>query len=286
MKGIILAGGLGTRLYPITLALSKQILPVYNKPMVYYPLSTLMLSGIREVLIISTPRDMTLFQQLLGDGSELGCRFEYKIQEHPRGLADAFLVGKDFIGDDKISLILGDNIFYRHGLAKMLQSCSDPDGGIIFAYRVKDPKRYGIVEFDEEGKVLSIEEKPEHTRSYYAIPGLYFYDNEVISIAENIEPSPRGELEITDVNKVYWQKSKLYVKDLGRGAAWLDTGTFSSFMQASNFIQAVEERQNVQIGCIEEVAYRMNYIDEKQLAKLAQKTIKSEYGQYLKNILG
>ena len=285
MKGIILAGGSGTRLHPLTLAVSKQLMPVYNKPMIYYPLSTLMHAGIREILFITTPHDMPLFQHLLGDGSKLGCRFEYQIQPEPNGLAQAFVIGKSFIGNDKVALILGDNIFFGGGMGKQLVSSTDPDGGYIFAYRVHDPERYGVVEFGEDEKVISIEEKPEKPKSNYAVPGLYFYDNQVIDIAENIQPSSRGEYEITDVNKEYLNLGKLKVKTLARGVAWLDTGTFRSLIQASHFVQTIEERQGVGVGCIEAVAYSNGFITAKQLEELALPLIKSGYGNYLMGLI-
>ena len=284
MKGIILAGGSGTRLHPLTLAMSKQMMPVYDKPMIYYPLSCLMMAGIKEILIISTPHDLPNFERLLGDGSSLGCKFEYKVQEQPNGLAQAFVIGEEFIGQDKVALILGDNIFYGSGLAELLQSNNDPNGGVVYAYHVSDPERYGVVEFDEKMNAISIEEKPTQPKSNYAVPGLYFYDNSVVEIAKNIKPSPRGEYEITDVNKVYLEQGKLKVGILNRGTAWLDTGTFASLMQAGQFVQVIEERQNLKIGCIEEVAYRMGFIDKEQLNKLATPLVKSGYGQYLMNI--
>jgi glucose-1-phosphate thymidylyltransferase len=285
MKGIVLAGGSGTRLHPLTLAVSKQLMPIYDKPMIYYPLSTLMWAGIREILIISTPHDLPLFQQLLGDGKRLGCRFEYAVQEHPNGLAEAFIIGRDFVGDDKVALILGDNIFYGTGLAELLQANNDPDGGIIYAYHVHDPERYGVVDFDQEGNVLSIEEKPTVPKSNYAVPGIYFYDNSVIEIAANIQPSPRGELEITDVNKEYLKRGKLKVSILDRGTAWLDTGTFPSLMQAGQFVQVIEDRQGLKIGAIEEAAYKMGFISAAQLNEIAQPLLKSGYGTHLISIL-
>ncbi|WP_420576943.1 glucose-1-phosphate thymidylyltransferase RfbA [Ekhidna sp.] len=285
MKGIILAGGSGTRLHPLTYSVSKQILPVYDKPMIYYPLSTLMLSGINEVLIISTPRDLPIFKNLLGDGSSLGCSFSYAVQDEPRGLAEAFIIGADFIGNDSAALILGDNIFYASGLSKKLQACINPDGGIVFAYHVNDPERYGVVEFDNQNKAISIEEKPVQPKSNYAVPGLYYYDNEVVEIARNVKPSPRGELEITDINNHYLQANKLNVQVFDRGTAWLDTGTFASLMQAGNFVEVIEERQGLKVGCIEEVAYKMGYISSEQLEKLAKPLEKSGYGLYLLNLL-
>ena len=285
MKGIILAGGSGTRLHPLTLAVSKQLMPIYDKPMIYYPLSTLMWAGINEILIISTPHDLPLFQHLLGDGSKLGCRFEYAIQEHPNGLAEAFIIGKEFVGDDKVALVLGDNIFYGTGLAELLQANNNPDGGIVYAYHVHDPERYGVVEFDNSGKVLSIEEKPNQPKSNYAVPGIYFYDNSVIEIAANIKPSHRGELEITDINKAYLEQGKLKVSILDRGTAWLDTGTFQSLMQAGQFVQVIEERQGLKIGAIEEAAYKMGFINAEQLKKLAEPLLKSGYGTHLMSII-
>ncbi len=285
MKGIILAGGSGTRLHPLTLAVSKQLMPVYDKPMIYYPLSTLMLAGIREILIISTPHDLPHFERLLGDGRQLGCEFSYAVQEQPNGLAQAFVIGEEFIGNDKVALILGDNIFYGSGLSKLLQSCTQEQGGVVFAYQVNDPERYGVVAFDKDKNVVSIEEKPEKPQSNYAVPGLYFYDNEVVEIAKNILPSARGEYEITDVNKEYLKRNKLRVGVFDRGTAWLDTGTFASLMQAGQFVQVIEERQGMKIGAIEEVAYRMGYITKEQLNKVAMPLCKSGYGQYLLNIV-
>lgn len=285
MKGILLAGGSGTRLHPLTLAVSKQLMPIYDKPMIYYPLSTLLWAGINEILIISTPHDLPLFRQLLGDGKKLGCRFEYAVQENPNGLAEAFIIGKDFIGKDKVALVLGDNIFYGTGLSDLLQANNNPDGGIIYAYHVQDPERYGVVDFDAGGKVLSIEEKPENPKSNYAVPGIYFYDNDVVEIAANIKPSHRGELEITDVNKEYLKRGKLKVSILDRGTAWLDTGTFNSLMQASQFVQVIEERQGLKIGAIEEAAYRMGFIGAEQLKTLAQPLLKSGYGNHLLSII-
>lgn len=281
MKGIVLAGGSGTRLHPLTLAVSKQLMPIYDKPMIYYPISTLIWSGIREILIISTPHDLPLFKKLLGDGSSIGCKFEYEVQESPNGLAEAFIIGEKFIGNEKVALILGDNIFYGSGLATLLQSNNDPDGGIIYAYHVHDPERYGVVEFDNNGNAMSIEEKPKKPKSNFAVPGIYFYDNDVVEIAKNIKPSHRGELEITDINKSYLQQGKLKVSILDRGTAWLDTGTFNSLMQASQFVQVIEERQGLKIGAIEEASYKMGFIDKKQLKKIATPYLKSGYGDNL-----
>ncbi|MFM7017032.1 MAG: glucose-1-phosphate thymidylyltransferase RfbA [Bacteroidota bacterium] len=285
MKGIILAGGSGTRLHPLTLAVSKQLMPVYDKPMIYYPLSILMMAGISEILIITTPHDQPMFQKLLGDGKELGCNFQYAIQEIPNGLAQAFVIGEEFIGNDKVALILGDNIFYGTGLQQLLQSNSNPDGGVVFAYHVSDPERYGVVEFDQNNHAISIEEKPLQPKSNYAVPGLYFYDNDVIQIAKSLKPSPRGEYEITDVNKAYLDAGRLKVGILDKGTAWLDTGTFTSLMQAGQFVQVIEERQGLKIGCIEEVAFRMGYINKNQLNKIAEPLVKSGYGKYLLNLI-
>ncbi|MBK8041211.1 MAG: glucose-1-phosphate thymidylyltransferase RfbA [Haliscomenobacter sp.] len=285
MKGIILAGGLGTRLYPLTLAVSKQLMPVYDKPMIYYPLSTLLSAGIREILIISTPHDLPNFRKLLGDGSQIGCRFEYIPQEVPNGLAQAFVLGEDFIGADSAALILGDNIFYGNGLSEVIRAAVDPPGGVVFAYWVADPERYGVVEFDEHFKAVSIEEKPKQPKSNYAVPGLYFYHNDVVEIAKNLQPSHRGEYEITDVNKHFLGAGRLEVGVLGRGIAWLDTGTHQSLMQAGQFIQVIEERQGLKIGCIEEVAYEMGFIDAEQLERLGNKYLQSGYGKYLLQLL-
>ncbi len=285
MKGIILAGGSGTRLHPLTLAVSKQLMPVYDKPMIYYPLSILLMAGIREILIISTPHDTPNFKLLLGDGSRIGCRFEYAVQHEPNGLAQAFVIGKEFIGKEKVALVLGDNIFYGRGLQQLLMDSTDPDGGIVFAYHVRDPERYGVVEFDENMKALSIEEKPEHPKSKYAVPGLYFYDNSVVEVAQNLKPSKRGEYEITDVNRYYLKKGKLKVGLLSRGTAWLDTGTFSSLNQASQFVEVIQERQNLKIGCIEEIAFNKGFINAEQLREIARPLRKSGYGEYLLNLI-
>jgi glucose-1-phosphate thymidylyltransferase len=285
MKGIILAGGAGTRLHPLTIAVSKQLMPIYDKPMIYYPLSVLLMTGIRDVLIISTPQDLPNFEKLLGDGSQIGCRFTYKVQEIPNGLAQAFVLGEEFIGRDSVSLILGDNIFYGQGFQKLLKTCTEPDGGMVFAYHVKDPERYGVVEFDEDFNALSIEEKPTKPKSHYAVPGLYFYDNSVVEVAKNLQPSARGEYEITDVNKHYLKEGKLKVGLMGRGTAWLDTGTFSSLIQASQFVEVIEDRQGLKIGCIEEIAYHNGFIDAKQLEKIAEPLLKSGYGEYLLDLI-
>ena len=285
MKGIILAGGSGTRLNPITLAISKQLMPIYDKPMIYYPLSALMLAGIKDILIISTPHDLPLFERLLGDGKTLGCNFKYAVQEVPNGLAQAFVIGEKFIGNDSVALILGDNIFYGTGFHRALLDANNPDGGVVFAYHVQDPERYGVVEFDKNNKVISIEEKPKKPKSNYAVPGIYFYDNEVVEIAKNLKPSSRGEYEITDINKEYLKRGKLKVSELSRGTAWLDTGTFQSLIQAQQFVQVIEERQGLKIGCIEEVAYHKGFINDKQLRKIAQPLLKSGYGEYLMNLI-
>ena len=284
LKGIILAGGSGTRLHPITLVISKQLMPVYDKPMIYYPLSTLLTAGIKEILIISTPYDLPLFQKLLGDGSQIGCSFTYAAQPEPNGLAQAFVIGKDFIGTDSVCLILGDNIFYGYDLESSLKECQNPNGGIIFAYHVSDPERYGVVEFDENKNAISIEEKPANPKSKYAVPGIYFYDNQVVEIAQNLSPSKRGEYEITDVNKKYLEMNQLKVQLLSHGSAWLDTGTFDSYMQASSFVQVVEQRQGLKIGCIEEAAYKQGFINKTQLDKLSEPLLKSGYGNYLKDL--
>jgi len=285
MKGIILAGGSGTRLYPLTLAVSKQLMPVYDKPMIYYPLSTLLLANIRDILIISTPHDLPGFQKLLGDGKRLGCNFSYQVQEVPNGLAQAFVLGADFIGNEKAALILGDNIFYGQGLGHMLRENTDIDGGMVYAYHVSDPERYGVVEFDSQGKAISIEEKPAQPKSNYAVPGLYFYDNDVVEIARNLKPSARGEYEITDVNKEYLRQGRLKVQRMDRGTAWLDTGTFASLMQAGQYVQVIEERQGLKIGCIEEIAWRMGFIDDAQAEQIAQPLVNSGYGKYILNQL-
>ncbi|WP_026706963.1 glucose-1-phosphate thymidylyltransferase RfbA [Flavobacterium frigidarium] len=285
MKGIILAGGSGTRLHPLTLAMSKQMMPVYDKPMIYYPLSTLMMAGINEILIISTPHDLPNFKKLLGDGSAVGCKFSYAEQAIPNGLAQAFVIGEEFIGDDDVALVLGDNIFFGSNMQELLRSNTKPQGGVVFAYHVSDPERYGVVDFDENFKALSIEEKPLEPKSNYAVPGLYFYDNSVVAIAKNIEPSPRGEYEITDVNKVYLEQGKLKVGILSRGTAWLDTGTFNSLMQAGQFVQVLEERQGLKVGCIEEIAWRQGFISEQQLRELAEPLKKSGYGEYLLSLI-
>lgn len=285
MKGIILAGGSGTRLHPLTLAISKQLMPIYDKPMIYYPLSTLMQAGIKDILIISTPHDMPLFQKLLGDGSRVGCNFQYTIQEEPNGLAQAFVLGADFIGNDSVALVLGDNIFYGTEMRQLLQNCKNPDGGVVFAYQVLDPERYGVVEFDKDLKAISIEEKPTKPKSKFAVPGLYFYDNEVLEIAKNLKPSPRGEYEITDINKEYLKRGTLQVGILDRGTAWLDTGTFPSLMAAGQFVQVIEERQGLKVGCIEEIAYQQGFINRQELEQIAEPLVKSGYGKYLLSLL-
>ncbi|VAV85045.1 Glucose-1-phosphate thymidylyltransferase [hydrothermal vent metagenome] len=285
MKGIILAGGSGTRLYPLTKVVSKQLMPIYDKPMIYYPLSILMSAGINEILIISTSKDTPIFKELLGNGKDYGCSFSYAVQEEPKGLAEAFLIGETFIGNDKVALILGDNIFYGSGLQQLLQANNNPNGGIIFAYHVQNPKQYGVVEFDSNNKAVSIEEKPKQPKSNFAVPGIYFYDNSVVEIAKNIKPSERGELEITDINKAYLQHGKLNVQILDKGTAWLDTGTFNSLMQASQFVQVIEERQGLKIGCIEEVAFKKGFINKDQLLKLAEPLLKSGYGKYLQQLV-
>lgn len=285
MKGIILAGGSGSRLHPLTIAVSKQLMPIYDKPMIYYPLSILMMAGIREILIISTPQDLPNFEKLFGDGKDIGLSFSYKVQHIPNGLAQAFVLGEEFIGKDKVSLVLGDNIFYGSGLQELMLSNNDPDGGVVYAYHVKDPERYGVIEFDDDFNAISIEEKPEKPKSNYAVPGLYFYDNSVVEVAKNIKPSARGEYEITDINRYYLENNKLKVGLLGRGTAWLDTGTFASLIQASQFVEVIEDRQGLKIGCIEEIAYNKGFIDAQQLEKLAQPLLKSGYGEYLMNLL-